>query len=151
MNRGHLWKFLIIVFVVVWAIFEITPPTSRPLLQEFQRQARRPDETFTAILNKAKELDQQAPNRTYANLKEAIGTNEIARFFPQFNVKGQKDPNTFVLHQIQREAAGRIRLGLDLQGGSQFLVKMDTNHLARAEEKQSALENAVEVLRKRVD
>src|SRR5258708_739429 len=114
MNRGHLWKFLLIVFVVIWAIFEIIPPTSRPLFQEFQGQARRPDETFTAMLNKAKQLDEQAPNRTYANLKEAIGTNELAKYFPQFSVKGQKEPNTFILHQIQREAAGKIHLGLDL-------------------------------------
>jgi protein-export membrane protein SecD len=55
------------------------------------------------------------------------------------------------LHQLQQDAAGKVHLGLDLQGGSSFLVEMDTNQLSRAEEKQTALENAVEVLRKRVD
>jgi hypothetical protein len=41
MNRSHLWKFLIIVFVVVWAIYEATPLTSRDLLREFQRKSHR--------------------------------------------------------------------------------------------------------------
>jgi SecD/SecF fusion protein len=151
MNRSHLWKLLLIAFVVIWSIFEFTPPSSRDLLLEFQRNARRPDATFSNIVQRAQELQKEMPNRTFANLKEAVGTNEIAHYFPQFNVKGQKEPNRFVLHQIQRQASGKVRLGLDLQGGSSFLVEMDTNQLSRAEEKQSALENAVEVLRKRVD
>ena len=52
---------------------------------------------------------------------------------------------------MQREAAGRIRLGLDLQGGTSFLVSMDTNRLAKATDASTALSHAVEVLRKRVD
>src|SRR5258706_15141051 len=151
MNRSHVWKFFIILFVLLWSIFEITPPTSRDLLLEFQHKARRPDETFAGIVARAKQLQQENPNRIFGNLQQAVGTNDLVRYFPQYNVKGQKEPNTFILHQIQREASGKIRLGLDLQGGSQFLVVMDTNQLARVEDKKSALENAVEVLRKRVD
>src|SRR5882762_2737700 len=153
MNRSHLWKLLLIVFVVVWAIFETTPPTSRDLLREFQRHSRRQDETFSNIVTRAAQMQQEMPNRTFGNLIAAVGTNDIVRYFPQYadKAKGQKDPNLYVLHQIQRESAGRIRLGLDLQGGSSFLVEMDTNQLSRTEEKQTALENAVEVLRKRVD
>src|SRR5437660_7268945 len=153
MNRSHFWKLILIVFIVVWAIFEMTPPTSRDFLLEFQRRAVRPDQSFSNIVARAKELQQQNPNRTFANVKEAVGTNDISRFFPRYDVKGQKDPNNYVLHQLQRDTAGKIRLGLDLQGGSSFLVAMDTNQLKRAEEekKESALENAVEVLRKRVD
>jgi len=151
MNRSHLWKFLFIVFVVAWAISSFTPPNNRDLILEFQHQVRRPDETFTAIVNKARELQKQAPSREFANLKEAVGTNELSKYFPQYNVKEQKDPNNYILHQVQLAAAGKVRLGIDLQGGSQFVVEMDTNQLVRSEEKQSALENAVEVLRKRVD
>ncbi len=62
---------------------------------------------------------------------------------------------------------GRIHLGIDLQGGTAFLVEMDTNHLVNIEtitnkmgqaetitnavDIQGALSQAVEVLRKRVD
>ena len=52
---------------------------------------------------------------------------------------------------MQRDAAGKIKLGLDLQGGTSFLVEMDTNKIAQAEQRSRALSQAQEVLRKRVD
>src|SRR5208282_5903418 len=71
-------------------------------------------------------------------------------------------PKTLSLNQLQRDASGKIKLGLDLQGGTSFLVEMDTNRLAqtqdgdtnqvaRAPDISGALSQAVEVLRKRVD
>ena len=73
------------------------------------------------------------------------------RYFPSFGAKEQLHPTTYILNRLQREAAGRIRLGLDLQGGTSFLVEMDTNGLAHASDADTALSHAVEVLRKRVD
>src|SRR5258706_10026976 len=120
MNRSHLWKFLIIVFVVIWAMSEAIPPTGADLLREFQRRSRRQDEAFSNIVVKATQLQRELPNRAFGNLVEAVGTNDITRYFPQYatKVKGQKDPSRFVLHQLQQESAGKIHLGLDLQGGS---------------------------------
>src|SRR5712672_1390121 len=98
MNRSHLWKFLIIVFVVVWAIYEATPLTSRDLLREFQRKSHRQDEAFSSIVAKATQLQRELPNRTFGNLIEAVGTNDLTRYFPQYaaKAKGQKDPNRVV-------------------------------------------------------
>jgi len=151
MNRSHLWKLLLIVFIVAWAAYELYPPTNRPILDVFQAEAKNRDTNFTAILKRVEELNKQNPGHAYANLKEAAGTNDLPHYFPQFSTKGEKDPNLFVLRKIQQAAAGKIKLGLDLRGGSSFLVEMDTNNLARAEEKKNALDNAVEVLRRRVD
>jgi SecD/SecF fusion protein len=91
------------------------------------------------------------PGKPYENLVQAIGTNDITRYFPSFGAKSQLQPTTYILNRLQREAAGRIRLGLDLQGGTSFLVAMDTNQLAKATDASTALSHAVEVLRKRVD
>ena len=67
------------------------------------------------------------------------------------------------MNRLQRDAAGKIKLGLDLQGGTEFLVEMDTNALANAQDESDtnhaagavdtggAISQAVEVLRKRVD
>src|SRR6185369_5751586 len=68
----------------------------------------------------------------------------------------------YILNQIQRDASGKIKLGLDLQGGTAFLVEMNTNALVKAQDPSDtnhvgapdvvgALSQAVEVLRKRVD
>ncbi|MCX6902805.1 MAG: protein translocase subunit SecD [Verrucomicrobia bacterium] len=54
------------------------------------------------------------------------------------------------MNRLQKEASGKIKLGLDLIGGSSFLVEMQTNKLTETTA-EVALDNAVEVLRKRVD
>jgi SecD/SecF fusion protein len=151
MNQKHLWQLLLVIFVVAWSIVELTPPTGRDLLQDFQSRARSKDAAFSNIVAQAQTLQKELPGRTYGNLKDAIGTNDITKYFPNINVKGQKDPSRYVLNRLQREAAGRIKLGLDLQGGTSFLVGMDTSSLSTNTERSVALANAVEVLRKRVD
>src|SRR5438477_1808952 len=153
MNRNHLWKLLLILFIVAWSAFEIYPPSGRNIIEVFNEEAlpQKRDATFTNILQQAQQLQKENTNRPpFAVLKQAIGTNEVARYFP-FDVKGEKDPNSVVLSRLQQEASGKIKLGLDLQGGTSFLVEMDTSKLAQEAQKDAALADAVEVLRKRVD
>ena len=151
MTQKHLWHFLLIVFVLVWSIVAMTPITNRDLLKDFQEKARSKDEAYSNIVARAQALQQQMPARSYGNLKEAIGTNDITKYFPRFNVKGQKNPSSYVLSRLQKEAAGKVKLGLDLQGGSSFLVGLDTTKLSTNVDRGQAIENALEVLRRRVD
>ena len=153
MKRKNAWKWMMVVFVLAWAFWEINPPTPRDLIEEFQSRAVNTDTNFTAILQRARELQQQAlvPGRAFASLLDAIGTNNITRYFPFVNPAAEDDPTVAVLHRLQRDAAGKIKLGLDLQGGISIKVRMDTNQIAQAEQKTRALDQAVEVLRKRVD
>jgi SecD/SecF fusion protein len=144
------------------------PPTSRSLVQEFETRAVNRDTNFTAIVQRLQPLQQAGTNSEFGNLQEAIGTNNLTPYFPFFNAKNELYPNTFILNQLQRNALGKIKLGLDLQGGTSFLVRMDTNRLIYVEtvtnsssgavevitnmaRTEGALSQAVEVLRKRVD
>jgi SecD/SecF fusion protein len=143
------------------------PPTSRSLVQEFETRAVSRDTNFTAIVDRVQPLQSARPEREFANLQEAIGTNNIAPYFPFFNVTNKVHPNVFILNQLQRDALGKIKLGLDLQGGTSFLVNMDTNRLVYVEtitnqsgqvetitnqaRVEGAVSQAIEVLRKRVD
>jgi SecD/SecF fusion protein len=168
MNRNNLWKFIFVVLVILWSFYEMYPPTPRNLAAEFQEKAVRPDAAYTNIVERLQKLQAAHPERAYANLKEAIGTNDITRYFPQYEISGELDPNRAVLTRLQREAAGKIKLGLDLQGGTSFTVGVDysravngTNAEATGtnamnagvadERKNVMLSQAVEVLRKRVD
>src|SRR5438034_2526324 len=151
MKRNNFWRLVLVVTVILWSLYEVYPPKGRDLVQVFREKAVNRDTNFTAIVQKAMALQKAAPDKAYDNLKEAIGTNEIIRYFPFFEAKSEAQPTTFILNRLQREAAGRIRLGLDLQGGTSFLMEMDTNRLSSASDASSALSQAVEVLRKRVD
>ncbi|HEY1171919.1 MAG TPA: protein translocase subunit SecD [Verrucomicrobiae bacterium] len=169
MNSSHLWKLLLVVFVVAWSVNEMNPPTSRNLIQVFEEKAvNNTDTNFTAIVAQAKKLEAENPTRVYGSLWDAIGTNDIASYFPTY-AKGQTtNAKRTILNRLQRDASGQIRLGLDLQGGTAFLVGVDVDaavnnaqqqgtnavtlsEIERAHRKQEALTQAVEVLRKRVD
>src|SRR6266404_2031802 len=151
MKRNNFWKWALVVFIVAWSLWEIYPPTNRDLVEEFKSRAVNTDTNFTAIISRLQRFQQQAPGRAFANLQAAIGTNDIARYFPFVNVAAESEPTLAILHRLQRDSLGRIKLGLDLQGGTSFLVRMDTNQLSQAEQRSRALSQAVEVLRKRVD
>jgi SecD/SecF fusion protein len=151
MNRNNFWRFIFVALVILWSLYELYPPEGRDLLLFFREKAVNRDPAFTAFFQKAQALQKAMPEKPYDNLVEAIGTNDITRYFPSFGAKDQLHPTTYILNRLQREAAGRIRLGLDLQGGTSFLVSMDTNRLAQATDASTALSHAVEVLRKRVD
>jgi SecD/SecF fusion protein len=167
MSRNNPWVILFVVLIVCWSFYEMYPPTSHSLVQEFETRAVRQDTNFTAIVQRVRPLLQAGTNSEFANLQEAIGTNNIAPYFPFFNVTNKVHPNVFILNQLQRDASGKIKLGLDLQGGTSFLVEMDTNHLVYVEtitnqsgqvetitnqaRVEGAVSQAIEVLRKRVD
>ena len=157
MKNKNLWLSLVI-FVVAFSLWSLYPPTDRNLIEVFRDRAAVTDTNFTAIVEEATTLQKQYPDRAFDNLLTAIskrekelGTNGIARYFPAFEIPVGKDPTRTVLYRLQQEAAGKIKLGLDLQGGMSFTVQLDTNKLANVQDKQRVVQQAVEVYRKRVD
>jgi SecD/SecF fusion protein len=151
MNRNYVWKVFFVVFLIGICIAGMYPPVGENLIQVFKKQGLNRDATFTNIVTRAEELQKEFPERTFANLKDAVGTNYITNYFPRISTAGKKDPTRHVLQRLQQEASGKFRLGLDLQGGTSFLLEMDTNALTQAETRDVVLERAIEVLRNRVD
>jgi SecD/SecF fusion protein len=164
MNRNNKLRWVIVLFVTVWAVFELTPPTSRDLIQEFKDLSSSTDPGFDAIVAEARAMQATNSANEFGNLRAAVGTNDLRRYFAGINVQGEDDPNATILNRVQRSAAGKIRLGLDLQGGTEFLLALGTNRVdqlatgtnaipveARQRERSRQLTQAIEVLRKRVD
>ncbi len=169
MKQNNLGRFLLVIAIVLWSLFEIYPPSSRNLVSDFSRRAVIPPATvdktaaatFKGILDQVAVLQATKTNSDFMALQAAIGTNDIQKYFPFVDAKNQLYPTTFILNHLQRGASGKIKLGLDLQGGTSFLVSMDTNVLLSAEGTNNvrssadltsaALSQAIEVLRKRID
>src|SRR5215472_5432616 len=179
MNRNNFWRFILVVLVLLWSIYELYPPRGSDLIEKFRDRAiaSRADTNFTGIVDRALALQRKMPEKAYENLREAVGTNDIVRYFPFYGATNEPHPTTFILNRLQREASGKIKLGIDLQGGTSFLVRMTTNVQSGAEattnaaagtntvssvedtnapgasqfDTGAALSQAIEVLRKRVD
>src|SRR5271165_4587217 len=127
MKRNNLPKLIIVIAVVIWSFIEMNPPVGRDLALYFQEKAvpSRKDAAYTNIVVSLLKLQKEQPLKAYANLVEAVGTNDITKYFPQaeFNeVTNERNPSRAVLDRLQKEAAGKIKLGLDLQGGTAFVV-----------------------------
>ncbi|PWU08292.1 MAG: hypothetical protein C5B50_29890 [Verrucomicrobia bacterium] len=151
MNRDNFWRFTFIILFLILALIFMYPPTSQDLIETFQKRAYKADQTFLNIVKEAQTLQKEKPDQPYDNLRQAIGTNDVTRYFPYFEAKDDPHPTERVLIELEKLAAGKIHLGLDLQGGSSFLVRMDTSALTNVSDIKTALNGAVEVLRKRVD
>jgi SecD/SecF fusion protein len=157
--KKNLRKLLLVLAVLCWSFYEMYPPVGRDLAKEFQDKAVRKDEVFNQIVARLKQSQHERPERPFVNLVEAVGTNDITPYFPFYEVKDERNPSKAILNRLQHDAAGKIKLGLDLQGGTSFLVGLDTNYLSgetnttasREAIQQQALSQAAEVLRKRVD
>ena len=161
MKRRDLYKLLLVLFLLAWSLSELYPWTAHNLVETFDNESATQDKEFSNIIDRAKKLEvanvEHSPSLTYSNLVVAIGTNDITRYFPSnyINAATERDPVRGVLNRVQRAAAGQFRLGLDLQGGTQFLLEMD---MSRAQTNPGVALNAeftasqaVEVLRRRVD
>ena len=170
MNKNNnLGRFILVLAIIAWAIVEVLPPTSRDLVKEFARRAQNQDAAFKGILDHAAALQQAGTNNEFTALQLAIGTNDLQPYFKSVfpAAAEQIHPTTYILNRLQRDAAGKIKLGLDLQGGTSFLVYMDTTPLEDIEYRtnstgqvetitnsvdvSSAISQAIEVLRKRID
>ena len=166
MNKNNnLGRFILVIAIILWAVFEVMPPTARDLVQEFASRGQNQDAAFKGIVAQANTLKLAGTNE-FAALQIATGTNELKKYF-SMGAENQVHPNLFILNRLQRDAAGKIKLGLDLQGGTSFLVEMDTTKLVNIDTKTNdlgqtitvtnstdvttALSQAIEVLRKRID
>ena len=151
MKRNNLARFLFLLLILAWAGTEMTPLWDKPgkLIEEFKKAKDR-DEAFDKVVADVEASHEEDDSNEFGDLYKAVEASGLALtdYFPKLKF-GERTPNNrLVLQSLQKRVAGQIQLGLDLKGGSSFLVAMDTNKLENA---SGAIAQAVEVLRRRVD
>ena len=154
MKRNNLARFLFLLLILAWAGTEMTPFRDLSLIDEFS-QAKDRDEAFDKVVADARKSYKEDNSNEFGDLYKAVEASGLAltNYFPKMKF-GERTPNNrLVLQSLQKRVAGQIQLGLDLKGGSSFLVAMDTSKLDtnKVDYASSALAQAVEVLRRRVD
>src|SRR5688500_6016087 len=109
MKSNYIWKVFFVTLLMAVCIAGMFPPTGKNLLAVFKERATNRDATFTNILTQAGALEKPFPERTFANVMEAVGTNYITNYFPRINVAVKKAPNRHVLQRLQQETAGKFK------------------------------------------
>ena len=158
MKRNNLKRFAILALILWWAISEMTPLQDKPgrLLEKFVSESNDRESPIILGISESARTNfiQQQSSNEYGALLSAVEESGVS-LKNHFNYiargkKSDKEINNSILQKIQSEANGQIQYGLDLQGGSSFLVAMKMNNTNDVDY-QGALSQAVEVLRSRVD
>ena len=152
MTRKNVYQLIATGIVLLLFVPFLFPPVGHDFTEDFMARAKNRDAAFSNIVAKFEAMSKTNSNRAYGNLKDAIGTNDLTKYFPNYTAaKNEKSPTAYILNRLQRDASGKIRLGLDLQGGTRYLVEMDTTKLSTNSDRVAALSQGVEVIRRRVD
>ena len=114
-------------------------------------------EDFTAMLKRAAEMRAKKANLAeYKSIELAAKGDEHhrrVRLSEFIHVPATpKASNKRVLKYVRDKAAGKLRLGLDLRGGTEFVISFDKNEAkARGKTPAKVCEQIVEILRNRLD
>ena len=151
MNRNNFWRFVLVVLVILWSLYELYPPEGRDLRAVLPREGGGPGPDLYRHLPEGAALQKAMPEKPYDNL---VGGHRHQRHHPLFPVlRGQGPAAPDDLHPEPLAARSRRPHPAGPRPARRHLVprEMDTNRLAKASDASTALSHAVEVLRKRVD
>lgn len=154
MNQNLSFKTLFVIFLIAWALWELNPPTGQNLIDYIEKQATNTDEGFESLIKEAREKSESGAMTPYGALLESMDADQsLTTYFPDLEklADQSREPNRAVLNKLQERAAGKIKLGLDLQGGTEFRVRLDTTQVEADRDLGGLVDQAIEILRKRVD
>ncbi len=173
MNKRPLFLRTVIALVVI-AVFGVSmyPLSQRNFYDTFRSMLKDPDDAVAAaVIADAKEMEAKDPSlfasQTLLAAADAKGV-ELAKLMDNTSAQDNRD----VMSAVRKEASSSIRLGLDLNGGVEFMLQLipDEDFLAKLESigqndgssRQEAEERmanefdryrdiAIEILRKRLE
>jgi SecD/SecF fusion protein len=152
MNKSYLWKFVVIAVVAIGSFWLMWPPYGRDVIEVFDSSAMGKNQAFNEAVALAKAKVEQDARYPLSKLREAVTEKklDLRNHFPGYFKPDSKNPNEEILNQIDRKSAGKIQLGLDLKGGTSFLLRLDFTNIESFRREQVRTQ-AIEIIRKRVD
>jgi len=171
-------RFLLVAVLAIWTLSEWYPPQGKNMVDEFDQTAQGNHDTIVAELKEASEKLREGDELTLETWMTAVGDVDLREMFPGqtngipkklWRIEGKEAQEAFwanptdeqqtqinreILARIQKDSVGKVKLGLDLRGGTQFVVQVkpkldEKGNPLRIDEKQ--LTKAQEIMRRRVD
>jgi SecD/SecF fusion protein len=163
MFKRNLWKIVLSLAILGWAVAELVPFKDIPFASYAKDHATAKTEEFDTLLNRASDMKRSgaAPSEFVA-LKQ-IGKDQkidLSQFFPNMRLedtlRNVDKRNNILLNELLRRSRRRLQLGLDLQGGVGFTLEAElgdkTGGLADAEAaRQQKLTKAIDIISARIN
>ncbi|HVU32007.1 MAG TPA: protein translocase subunit SecD [Opitutaceae bacterium] len=161
MLKRNLWKILLSLAIVAWAVAELIPLKDIPFPDYVRSHATANRTEFNRLMDQANALvtSHQYPS-DYVALKQLAKEQriDISKFFPKIDVSDIKNVdrrNDLLLAYLDKQRKSKIQLGLDLKGGVAVTLEMvDSKQPAGANGEyihQKKIEQAIDILTRRIN
>ncbi len=164
MSGGILWKASLSIAILAWALLNLVPFEDRPfedyVVQQSSEEAVEEElPAFSALVGEAQAgVEAELYPSVYIGLREVANERQIdlTRYFPEIqllDIKNLERRNETLLRELLNRSKSNLRLGLDLQGGVAFTLRLadeaveDMGQFQREEQ----LNQVVEVMERRVN
>jgi SecD/SecF fusion protein len=160
MFKRNLWKIALSVLILAFAVSELLPLRDRPFGEYVRAHVTADPTEFAKLLDEsaARQKAGQAPS-VFVALKQIAKERKIdlTQFFPDINIestlKNVEKRNNILLNELLRRSKSRFQLGLDLKGGIEVTLEVDSKAAGAdpANIRQDKLTKAIEIISSRIN
>lgn len=160
MFRRNLWKLLLTLAMLAWAIATLIPLQDQPFVDYVKAHVTAKPAEFNALLAEASAMKREGRVLSEFVALKQIGKDrrlDLTQYFPDIRIESNltnvEKRNEILLAELLRRSKSRLPLGLDLAGGVAFTLEAvqrpgDTaDELERAEK----LDKAIEIISTRIN
>ena len=148
MSSKIFWKLLASVLFLAYALHHLFPLQTTPFDKYIETRATANQEDFKKVLEEARgrvtayhdtDVPAEKKSKTIYEALRDIGAGrgksgvpiKLEQFFTDMTLVNDLNierRNNFVLQELLLQSQGKLKLGLDLQGGASFTLRIDTKH-----------------------
>lgn len=160
MSGSLLWKVLLTIAITSWAVLNLFPVRDIPLESYIVDAARENVDELTELVDRALQRvkEKEGATTVFAELRDLIREEnvDLVQFFPHINladIRNQERRNEVLFNELVRRAQGKVRLGLDLQGGLSATLRIDERALEDKQswEREEMVNQAIDIIGRRID
>ena len=160
MKKRIIWKLVVSAMIIAWSVMSLVPISDIDFAEYLEKEVSANYSEFQVLLDEAKTVisEDKNVNSVYVALSQLVAEQKIdlRKFFPHINLRDIKNierSNEILLKHLLATSRGKIKKGLDLQGGVSFTLQVDESAISdkQSNELQEQLSKAIDIMEKRVN
>lgn len=160
MLRRNLWKILLSLAIVGWAVAELLPLKDRNFADYARAEASVKPAEFAKYVDEAVARTQAGQTTSDFVALKQIGKErkvDYSQYFPNLRLEAKlkniEKRNDLLLNELLKRSRRSLQLGLDLQGGVGFTLEVDEKAAKSdsVEGRKEKLNKAIEIIHHRID
>ena len=160
MLRRNLWKIILSLAIVFWAIGTLLPIKDQPFPEYAKAQVSAKPSEFNSLMTEAVAMKNRGDaSSEFVALKRIAKDRklDLTQYFPEIlieeSLRSVEKRNDILLNELLRRSRSALQLGLDLKGGVAFTLEVDEKAVAEQPgyEREEKLQKAIEIISARVN